>query len=94
MQVLTYDYHLNYYPQDDVHDEQGNIDWSKVERVEIDSVDFVQERTCKVVASSTNGLITAEPQKWFELSCGHTFKLYGLGKPVACPVCGRKVNHG
>ena len=47
---------------------------------------------CKVVASSTDGLTNDNPKKWFELSCGHTFMLYGLDAPVACPVCGRKVD--
>lgn len=46
---------------------------------------------CKVVASSTDGLTTAVPKKWFELSCGHAFKLDGLDAPVACPVCGKAV---
>ena len=46
---------------------------------------------CKVVASSTDGLMTAEPKKWFELSCGHSFMLYGLDAPICCPVCGRIV---
>ena len=46
---------------------------------------------CKVVASSTDGLTTDEPKKWFELSCGHSFMLYGLGAPICCPVCGRIV---
>lgn len=46
---------------------------------------------CKVVASSTDGLTTNEPKQWFKLSCGHAFKLDGLDAPVACPVCGRKV---
>lgn len=46
---------------------------------------------CKVVASSTDGLTTDDPRQWFELSCGHAFKLDGLDAPVACPVCGRKV---
>lgn len=46
---------------------------------------------CKVVASSTDGLTTDEPKKWFELSCGHSFMLYRLGVPICCPVCGRIV---
>lgn len=49
---------------------------------------------CKVVASSTDGLTSDNPKQWFELSCGHAFKLYGLGAPVACPVCGKVVKHG
>lgn len=46
---------------------------------------------CRIAASSTDGLTSDEPKQWFELSCGHVFKLYGLGIPVACPVCGKAV---
>lgn len=49
---------------------------------------------CKVIASATNGLTTDTtdiPKQWFRLSCGHTFMIYGLDTPVACPVCGKVV---
>lgn len=46
---------------------------------------------CKIVASSTDGLTTNDPKKWFELSCGHSFMLYGFDAPICCPVCGRTV---
>ena len=47
--------------------------------------------TCRITASATDGLCSDNPRKWFELSCGHTFMLYGLGTPVACAVCGKVV---
>ena len=47
--------------------------------------------TCRISASSTDGLCSDNPRKWCELSCGHSFTLEGLGKPVACPVCGKAV---
>lgn len=87
MQVLTHDYVLNYYPHDGVHDEQGVIDWSKVERVEIEQVDFVRERTCKII-------------EWYEardrheignnrvrFSCGD----FGTCHDKFCPECGARV---
>lgn len=52
-----------------------------------------EAETCRIVASSTDGLTTNEPKKWFELSCGHSFILYGLDTPAACPVCGRKCDY-
>ena len=48
--------------------------------------------TCRIIASSTDGLCSDNPRQWFELSCGHSFTLDGLGVPVACPVCGKAVS--
>lgn len=76
------DYGLNYYPHDGVYDEQEGIDWSKVERVEIDWVDFVRERTCQ----------NADDHKtvWFICSvCGYSQKLSHTRS--YCPNCGAKV---
>ena len=56
-----------------------------------DDLNATLGRECKVVASSTNGLTTENPKQLFQLSCGHTFKIYGLDVPVACPVCGKAV---
>ena len=47
--------------------------------------------TCRITASSTDGLCSDNPLQRFELSCGHSFTLYGLDAPVACPVCGKAV---
>ena len=46
---------------------------------------------CEVVMSFTDGLCTDNPKHWFKLSCGHSFMVDGLGKPVACAVCGKAV---
>ena len=46
---------------------------------------------CRVVASSTDGLCTDNPRHWYELSCGHSFTVYGLEMPVACPICAKAV---
>ena len=47
--------------------------------------------TCRITASSTDGLCSDNPRQYFELSCGHSFTLDGLGAPVACSVCGEAV---
>ena len=47
--------------------------------------------TSRITASSTDGLCSDDPRQRFELSCGHSFTLDGLGAPVACPVCGKAV---
>ena len=47
--------------------------------------------TCRITASSTDGLCSDSPRHRFELSCGHGFTVDGLGAPVACPVCGKAV---
>lgn len=49
------------------------------------------ERTCYIVASSTDGLCSDNPRQYFELSCGHSFTIDGLKRPVACAVCGKIV---
>ena len=46
---------------------------------------------CHVVMSSTSGMMSDSPSKFYELSCGHCFEVDGLHKAVACPVCGRRV---
>lgn len=48
--------------------------------------------TCRIIASSTDGLCSDNPRQWFKLSCGHSFMLYGLDVPVACAVCGKRVS--
>lgn len=47
--------------------------------------------TCRITASATDGLCSDNPRQYFELSCGHSFTLDGLGAPVACAVCGKAV---
>ena len=47
--------------------------------------------TCEIVASSTDGLCTDSPRHWFKLSCGHSFTVDGLERPMACAVCGKAV---
>lgn len=79
---------------DDVHSKDivfNNIVFD-CERIE-DAAGHVFERDdpCKIVASSTDGLVTDAPRKWCQLSCGHSFTFIGLGSPAACLVCGRKV---
>lgn len=51
----------------------------------------LENGTCRIIASSTDGLCSDNPRKWFELSCGHSFTLDGLEAPVACAVCGKRV---
>ena len=46
---------------------------------------------CEVVMSSTDGLCTDDPKHWFKLSCGHSFTIDGLEKPVVCAVCWKAV---
>jgi len=78
-------YRLNYYPHDGVYDEQEGIYWSKVERVEIDWVDFVRERTCRREKHGTK--MDGSPKLRCSL-CG-----YGIGDKrwSYCPKCGAKV---
>lgn len=47
--------------------------------------------TCRITASATDGLCTDRPRQYFELSCGHSFTIDGLERPIACAVCGKKV---
>ena len=49
--------------------------------------------TCRITASSTNGLCSDNPRRYFELSCGHSFTINGLDAPVACAVCGKVVKN-
>jgi len=49
--------------------------------------------TCRITASSTNGLCSDNPRHYFELSCGHSFTINGLDAPVACAVCGKVVKN-
>lgn len=46
---------------------------------------------CRVVASSTDGLMLDNPRKMWLFSCGHTVTLDGFGPPVSCAVCGKRV---
>ena len=55
---------------------------------------FLRDDPCKVVASSTEGLVSDTPRKWCQLSCGHSFTFAGLGSLAACIVCGRRVEGG
>lgn len=50
--------------------------------------------TCRITASSTDGLCSDNPRHYFELSCGHSFTLDGLEPPNYCKVCGAKVIQG
>ena len=50
--------------------------------------------TCRITASSTDGLCSDNPRHYFELSCGHSFTLDGLEPPNYCEVCGAKVIQG
>lgn len=47
--------------------------------------------TCRITASSTDGLCSDNPRHYFELSCCHSFTLDGLEPPNYCEVCGAKV---
>ena len=49
--------------------------------------------TCRITASSTDGLCSDNPRHYFELSCGHSFTINGLDAPVACAVCGKVVKN-
>lgn len=80
------DYGLNYYPHDGVYDEQEGIDWSKVERVEIDWVDFVRERTCEF---APDGMM--DDRLWFSCSNCGGYITTDYGMPSYCPHCGAKV---
>lgn len=46
---------------------------------------------CKIVSTTTDGLVSEHPKKWVQLSCGHWCGLPGFDKPNYCPVCGAKV---
>lgn len=59
---------------------------------EVDSRVYVPHPgACHIAASATDGLCSDSPRKWYELSCGHSFMLYGLEAPAACAVCGKAV---
>lgn len=77
------DYGLDYYPKD-AHDGES-VNWEKVERVEIDWVDFVRERTCRREKHGTK--MDGSPKLRCSL-CG-----YGIGDKrwSYCPNCGAKV---
>ena len=79
-----------------------DYDYSEISRMLRDAADTIEglrERLqddvlrgeCEITASSTVGLCTDNPKHWFKLSCGHSFTVDGLGKPVACAVCGKAV---
>lgn len=46
---------------------------------------------CEVVESASDGLCSDNPRHWYRLSCGHSFTIDGLEKPVTCAVCGKAV---
>ena len=51
-----------------------------------------QERTCRIVAHVTDGLMSESPRRLFELSCGHSVMLFGLtDEPAFCAICGAVV---
>lgn len=51
-----------------------------------------QERTCRIVAHVTDGLMTGFPKRLFEFSCGHSVTLAGLtDEPAFCAICGAVV---
>ena len=80
------DYGLSIYPTE-AFDGIGGFDIDMVERVEIEGVDFVRERTCRetTIDKFFNGCD----------SCGYMWQFfYSIGKrerPNYCPNCGRKV---
>lgn len=53
--------------------------------------DELENGTCRIAASMTDGLCSDNPRQWFKLSCGHSFTVDCLEAPVACPVCGLHV---
>lgn len=83
------DYGLNYYPHDGVYDEQEGIDWSKVERVEIDWVDFVRERTCHIVKNSRK-YVLSDGRELFDDGCSICNGYVGDGDNY-CSNCGARV---
>ena len=80
------DYGLSIYPKE-AFDGIGGFDIDMVERVEIEGVDFVRERTCHetTIDKFFNGCD----------SCGYMWQFfYSIGKrerPNYCPNCGAKV---
>lgn len=71
------------------HDERTGEEWGAI--VEWNTRAELGSGTCHITASSTDGLCSDNPRQYFELSCGHSFTLDGLGAPVACAVCGKAV---
>ena len=76
--------------------EEGELDCVILndENGEHEPMEFVPKLgswTCRITASSTDGLCSDNPRQRFELSCGHSFTVDGLDAPVACPVCGKAV---
>lgn len=58
----------------------------------IDAWNTRAERTCRITATATDGLMTDDPKKRFWLSCGHDVGVYGLDRqPNYCPYCGARV---
>ena len=50
------------------------------------------EKTCRIVAHVTDGLMTGFPKRLFEFSCGHSVMPVGLvEEPNCCSICGAKV---
>ena len=85
-------YGLNCYPSE-ASDEMGEVDWDKVEYVEIDCVVFVRERTCKPTEEDCCPICGEDLVK-----CNVGIGFFGgaveLDPPVYynyCPSCGRKV---
>lgn len=87
------DYRLNYYPREAANEDYG-VDWDKVERVEIEWVDFIRERTCKMKRSFTEPSRLDFMQEYECGACGE----YGYMQIACdgdglnyCPNCGAKV---
>ena len=82
-------YDLNYYPSE-ASDDNGGVDWNKVEYVEIECDVYVKERTC------TNTSYRIDESRFHCSACGFGcwVKDVADGKdkqPSFCPNCGAKV---
>ena len=81
------DYGLSYYPSD-ASDGIGGTDWEKVERVEIEGVDFVRERTCEVMGVRYDDMWG---EYCIDLSCGCQLWQDSPEPPNYCEECGVRV---
>jgi len=70
--------------------EKGDKEWQAIAD-ELNAERHVE--TCRITASSTDGLCSDNPRHYFELSCGHSFTINGLDAPIACAVCGKVVKN-
>jgi len=86
------DYGLSIYPKE-AFDTSGGFDIEKVERVEIDWVEFVRKRTCKVESTIRHEYegVYAGIEYEHKLSCGHSTYWSDCDYPDYCPWCGCEV---